>query len=92
MKKLKPELVEERLANSFSLPKDIMMGLPDIRMIGNRECIIENYRGILVCTEECIQVQTKKQVIKITGQKLCMVYYTNDDMKISGFIECIVFQ
>ena len=92
MKKIKPEIVEERLANTFSLPKDIAMGLFQINMLGNRECIIENYRGIILCDSQCIRLQGKKQILEIDGKKLTISYYTETDMKICGYINSITFQ
>lgn len=92
MKKLKPEWIEERLANTFSVPKDVAMGLFQIHLLGNRECIVENYRGILLCNEEQIKLQGKKQVLEITGKKLTISYYTDMDMKICGYINTITFQ
>ncbi|MDD5949892.1 MAG: YabP/YqfC family sporulation protein [Lachnospiraceae bacterium] len=92
MKKFNPQQVEERVSNTFSLPKDVVMGLTNIHLIGNRELIIENYRGILLCSETCIKVQAKKQLLIVEGKELKIVYYTNKDMKISGMISAISFQ
>ena len=68
------------------------MGLFQIHLLGNRECIVENYRGILLCNEEQIKLQGKKQVLEITGKKLTISYYTDMDMKICGYINTITFQ
>lgn len=92
MRKFNPQQVEERVSNTFSLPKDVMMGLVNIHVMGNRELIIENYKGILLCSENCIKVQTKKQLLIIEGKELNIVYYTDKDMKINGIISSILFQ
>ena len=84
--------MEERIADTFSLPKDMVMGLFEIHVIGNKECIVENYRGIKECSEECICIQGKKQLLTIQGSKLTINYYTESDMKICGFIHSITFQ
>ena len=60
-------------------------------MTGNRELFIENYRGIAEYGEDAILLQTKGDILKITGKHLTIEYYTNEDMKISGFIANIQF-
>ena len=49
------------------MPKDVVLGVPVLSMLGREELYIENYRGILEYTEELIRVQTKKGQIKVTG-------------------------
>ena len=60
-------------------------------MTGNRELFIENYRGIAEYGEDAILLQTKGDILKITGKHLTIEYYTNEDMKISGIIANIQF-
>ena len=46
MKKHTLNDIEERVVNTFSLPQDIMLGLSNLTLLGNRELIIDNYMGI----------------------------------------------
>jgi sporulation protein YqfC len=92
MKKFRMDEVEERVANTFSLPKDVMLGLLQIHMIGNQELIIENYKGILSCSEEQIRISAKNKTVFICGKALKICYYTERDMKISGTISSILFE
>ena len=80
---------KELLVESLKLPKDMMMGAFMLSMTGNREAFIENYRGILEYTDTCILLQTKTGQVRFEGTNLVIEYYTNEDMKISGCIECI---
>ena len=91
MKKITAQDVEERISNTFSVPKDITMGLCNLYLVGNREIIIENYLGIQTYSSEVIVVKTKKLAIELTGENLVINYYTNKDMKISGKIAGIKF-
>ena len=61
------------------------------RFNGNCELMIENYRGIIEYTEKLIRVQTKLGKISVTGKRLEIDYYTNDEMKIMGNIVSIEF-
>jgi len=84
--------IKELLANSMSLPKDILYGASILTVTGNQEIWVENYKGILEYTSERICLQTKHCVICITGRNLCIKYYTNEDMKITGCICQIGYQ
>lgn len=85
------EARKELLVESLKLPKDMMMGAFMLSMTGNREAIIENYRGILEYTDTCILLQTKTGQVRFEGQRLVIEYYTNEDMKISGHITNVSF-
>ena len=82
--KLKAELTE-----SFHLPKDLMFGAVIVTATGDREVYVENYKGILEYSDEKIKLQTKDCYITISGRNLIISYYTNDEMKIPGCIQCI---
>lgn len=73
------------------MPRDMVLGEFKLSMTGNRELFIENYRGIAEYGEDAILLQTKGDILKITGKHLTIEYYTNEDMKISGFIANIQF-
>jgi len=72
------------LMDSMHLPKDIMQGNMRITLTGNQEAWIENYRGLLEYTDQCIRLQGKNGQVEISGRALCIDYYTNEDMKICG--------
>ncbi|MDD6178288.1 MAG: YabP/YqfC family sporulation protein [Clostridium sp.] len=81
----------ELLTDSLKLPRDMVLGEFKLSMTGNRELFIENYRGIAEYGEDTILLQTKGDILKITGKHLTIEYYTNEDMKISGIIANIQF-
>lgn len=80
---------KEALVESLKLPKDMMLGASILTMTGNQELWVENYKGIIEYTSESIILQAKTGQIAICGCCLCIDYYTNEDMKIIGTIQCI---
>ena len=48
-----------KFIDKIHIPKDVTMKLPLLRMVGNQELYIENYRGILEYTDSFIRVQTE---------------------------------
>lgn len=80
---------KELMVESLKLPKDSVLGASIVTITGNSEVFVENYRGILEYSNEMILLQGKTCKIELTGKKLNIVYYTNEDMKISGRISAI---
>lgn len=67
------------------------MGAPVVTVLGNFEVCVENYRGITEYTDTLVRVQTKSGQIRLTGERLQVEYYTNDEMKITGKFRKIEF-
>ena len=89
MRKRNQNLSRNALVEQLNLPKDICAGALKVSMVGNQEAWIENYRGILEYTQECILLQAKTCRVSIEGNHLSIAYYTNEDMKIKGCITCV---
>lgn len=85
------ENLKNRVADAVNMPKDVVLKVPIVTVIGQIEMCIENYRGITEYTESLIRVQTKIGQIKIHGKHLQIEYYTNDEMKITGKILSIEY-
>ena len=91
MKNAKLNQKKEALIESLRLPRDICSGAMCVSLTGNREAWIENYRGILEYTNEMILLQGKNCQVCFEGTELVIEYYTNEDMKISGCINCVKY-
>lgn len=83
---------KEGLVESLELPKDLMYGAVLVSITGRQEMIVENYRGILEYTRNHISLQTKTCKLVILGQNLHISYYTNEEMKITGRIDQILYE
>lgn len=80
-----------QITEHLELPKDLMLGESIVTLTGQSRLVIENYRGILDYTPECIRIALVHGQIQICGENLQIAYYTNEDMKISGCIRQIVY-
>ena len=78
-----------KIAELSELPKDVALGMPVLTVTGQMELCLENYRGILEYTDSLVRIQTKTGQIR---QRLQVVYYTNDEMKVNGHIKSIEYQ
>jgi len=92
MSKRNPFKIREQVIEQLELPKDLLMGEAIVTVTGRRELLIENYKGILNYEDSFIKIQAKNCRIVITGRKLSIDYYTNEEMKISGFFEQVQYE
>lgn len=83
--------MKDKAAFACELPKDVVMGMPMLTMMGHMELCIENYRGIIEYTECLVRIQTKHGQIRIAGEHLRVDSYTNDEMKVTGCIHTIEY-
>lgn len=79
-------------SESLKLPADVLLGAPIITATGRNEICLENYKGIIEYNGNLIKVQTKTCKICIEGERLNIDYFTNDEMKISGYINSIYYR
>ena len=77
---------KRKAAKASKFPEDVVLGMPNVEILGHSEMRIENYRGLIEYTDQLVRVQTKIGQIRITGNHLQVDSYTNDDMKITGKI------
>lgn len=82
----------EELSNRLHLPADVLAGAPIITATGRNELCLENYKGIIEFNGNLIKVQTKVCRICIEGKHLNILYFTEDEMRITGYIEAIYYQ
>lgn len=83
--------VKSNIVESLELPRDIMYGAVIITAMGRNQVLVENYKGIIEYTREKIRLQTKSCQVTIQGKRLVVEYYTNEEMKITGFIQGILY-
>lgn len=82
----------EELSDHLHLPADILTGAPIITATGRNEICLENYKGIIEYNDNLVKVQTKACRICIEGKKLNILYFTEDEMRITGYIQAIYYQ
>ncbi|MEY8337325.1 YabP/YqfC family sporulation protein [Lachnospiraceae bacterium 62-35] len=75
--------------SAMRLPRDVCMGEALISMEGRHSLVIENYRNILLYTENEIKIQARTLKLSIRGKGLSIVYYDKEEMKITGCISAV---
>ena len=92
MKSNNDHFIRNKIAELSELPKDVVMGMPVLTILGQNELCLENYRGIIEYTDSLVRIQTKTGQIRIFGKNLHVIFYTNDEMKVNGQILSVEYQ
>lgn len=77
------------LLTVLDLPQDVVSGDTILTWIGKQRLKIENYRNIMLYTDEQIRIQAKRYKVHVSGKCLCIRYYDKDEMEICGMIESV---
>lgn len=78
-------------ANHLDLPKDVVLDLPRITVIGFYQLYIENYKSITKFTDKFLILKLSKNEIKIVGEKLVIRKIWAEEILIEGIIREIYF-
>ena len=78
--------IREMLADTLDMSKEIILDLPKILMIGNRELTIENYKAVIEYTGTLIRVGTNSHTLKISGKNLEIKNITQEMLYITGSV------
>ncbi|AMJ39896.1 MULTISPECIES: sporulation protein YqfC [Anaerotignum] len=79
------------VSEALDLPKEIMLDLPLISLMGREEITIENHKGILTYGEESIRIGTKAGTLCIRGEDLGLKQLTTDVLVITGKVVALEF-
>ena len=83
--------LRERFTEMLELPKEIVLNMPKLTMLGNGNLIIENYKGIVEYDEGVIRVNTTAGIIKVNGVDIYIKEITSENIMIYGNILLLEF-
>lgn len=83
--------LQQQVADFLELPKDIVLDLPKIVIMGNLQIFVENHRGIVEYTPECIRLVTSHGGLCIKGQDLMLRNIMPDEIMVEGKIASLSF-
>lgn len=88
----KPKVnIKQKVTEILELPKEIVLNVPRITILGNSNLLIENYKGIIEYDNDKIRVNTGAGTIRITGERLTIKEITSEDLMIDGEIATMEF-
>lgn len=87
----KKDAIKNSLAEILELPKDVILDIPKITMIGNLQIYIENHKGIIEYSNNRIRINTKSGVLRIGGKNLILKNIVIEEIVIVGEIDDVQF-
>ena len=85
-KELQPIGIKKKMTDILDLPKEVILNLPIISIVGNEEMHIENYKGILEYDNERIRIYTSNGILKLEGRGLFLRAMTTEEIVVKGTI------
>lgn len=82
---------KEVLVEKLDLPKDVLLDVPKIIVIGRNEVSIENHKGIMVFEREKIKINTNMTPIQIKGHDFEILYISASTITIKGYFDSIEY-
>jgi len=92
MRKRRKVKKQNRFDELLEIPKEISSMEPKLTLMGFKELLIENYKGILEYQDFYVRINTYIGIININGFDLDLNEMTSDDLLVKGKIESIDFE
>ncbi len=83
--------LKETLSNALELPKDIVLDVAKVTLVGSNNVTVENHKGILEYNEDQIRVNTGSGILAIAGSKLIIKSILQEEISITGEIRGITY-
>ena len=94
MKKEKSDKKKEWILDmmeSFEIPKETVLDVPIISLVGDREIVIENFISIVEYGDEVIRLKTQCGEFTIEGKNLEARSMDSEHIQIKGKIQALSF-
>ena len=75
------------LAETLSIPVESVSDLPVVCVRGNRSVCIENHRGIVGYSEDCVQIAVKRGSVFVFGQGLQIACMSRHSLELRGKVQ-----
>ena len=80
-----------RTAEVFDIPTDIEGGAIHIEVSGRSEVFVENHKGILMLSEEEVEISLGRETLSVIGENLTVLAMNTAEVRIHGKINSVCF-
>jgi sporulation protein YqfC len=85
------EIIKKGIADLLELPRDIVLDLPKITLVGNLQLYVENHKGIIEYSTGLIRINTKSGILVVTGSDLSIRTIVIEEIIVVGRIDKVEF-
>lgn len=82
---------KQKFSNMLDIPKDVLLDLPKITVIGDIQIYIENHKGIIEYTSNLVRISTALGQLVIVGEDLILRNIGLEEIYLDGHIKKIKF-
>ncbi|MGB9791646.1 MAG: sporulation protein YqfC [Thermacetogeniaceae bacterium] len=82
--------LEYLLAHYLELPKELVLDLPRITVVGDIQVFVENHKGIIEYTPEKLRISTSIGELQIEGTGLALRCIQPDEIGVDGKIRAVI--
>ena len=79
------------VAERLDIPQDIILDLPRLTMLGNKQLLIENHKGIIEYTASLVRIKLSQGVIFVHGDSLLLGNLQAEQILVEGSIREIKY-
>lgn len=79
--------INKIMADFLEIPKDLVLDLPKITIVGREDIYIENHRGIIEYNLNRIRINLSRGFLEIEGRNLEINALMPEEMKITGEVK-----
>ncbi|CDF58068.1 sporulation protein YqfC [Thermobrachium celere] len=79
--------LKHKISESLEMPKEVVLDIPCIRIIGTEEVEIENHKGIVEYNSNIVRVSSNIGTIQIKGENFIIKEISQDSIVLSGKVE-----
>jgi sporulation protein YqfC len=83
--------IKSRISDSLELPKEVILNIPVLKVVGKNDVYIENHKGIVEYSSEILRINSEIGIIKIVGKNLYIKEINREELFIFGDINMIEF-
>lgn len=83
---------KEVIADFFELPREVLLDLPRITLVGNVQLYIENHRGVVAYDENQVRLAVKNGEIIVSGEELHIENLLEEELLIRGLIRGLAYE
>ncbi len=90
--KKQKRMIAPAVLGAVDLPPEACGRIPYITVTGDRYMKVEQHRGILQVTAECVRLYSEVGIIRICGSRLLVSDMDNESISLSGCIKSVGFE
>ena len=81
----------QSIAGLFEIPQDIILDLPRITLLGNRQVLIENHKGIIEYNDALVRIKLSKGELIISGSEFTLGNLQEEQILVEGLVAGIKY-